>query len=677
MSELYWQWIFGGVLVLIYAVKRFNTPPSNRLSTTTERYYFSLLLYLLALWLLFLLVGGALTNSPMLAKIFFGVEIKEAAEKLSGPLYSALLLTTLLPNTRLSKFDQWLRESSWDIGNIPSAARHLGSQLRRSSFSVPVVFRGAVKERLAGFDDQDIVFEPNGSEQYKWTRITALTVIIKDWREQDVPKRDHKYGTEQNWTEVQIDEWQDYDKITLKLAEDYSKIQKDFYSLRPKAHAYFAMAREHGADNSAVMEYASSIMAMVDDLHRAATHFIARGVLRLGDTDRDRLERLRQLGFVDVVSIQKPGLSADQIVGVGLGIFLILMSCLVGAKYIYSILKITPAPAGESTIGRATFIATMVGVIYGFAVVAAIYPKTLWRSFNRRRRRTRPLLANLASGFFAVILAGVVSLTFRFLYCGDFVEAVRSFYWDKPWFILCFVAGFSIAFLADNWVTEGCGTKGKPPPWFPWLESLLLAGILVLVAFTVVHPWLEHIKSAVSRPEWMGGEGPPEWFEVPRLWVLLVSCGLMGGLLGHVPHWYRMSLERGAEDAETRQDSEIADNDFARIPIKIDAQMGNGIDELVSVTIENVPDAAVLTAGTEPQGAPEEIPIKDGAGTVAPHQVTSLALVLSTSSLEGLALRILKKVRHSDPNTGNILEKTLSPVNLKLESGIFTEVQDR
>ena len=158
MSDLYWQWIFGGVLVLIYAVKRFNTPPSNRLSTTTERYYFSLLLYLLALWLLFLLVGGTLANSPELVKIFFGVDMNETAEKLSGPLYSALLMTTLLPNTRLSKFDQWLREASWDIGNIPIAARRLGSQLRRSRLSVPVVFRDAVKERLAGFDEDATLF---------------------------------------------------------------------------------------------------------------------------------------------------------------------------------------------------------------------------------------------------------------------------------------------------------------------------------------------------------------------------------------------------------------------------------------------------------------------------------------------------------------------------------------
>jgi hypothetical protein len=678
MSELYWQWIFGGVLVLIYAVKRFNTPPSNRLSTTTERYYFSLLLYLLALWLLFLLVGGTLANSPELVKIFFGVDINETAEKLSGPLYSALLMTTLLPNTRLSKFDQWLREASWDIGNIPIAARRLGSQLRRSRLSVPVVFQDAVKERLAGFDEDDIVFEPNGSEQHKWTRITALTVIIKDWKEQDIPKRDCQFSPKQNWTEDQIEEWQNYDKIPLKLVEDYSKIQKDFNWLRPKAHAYFTMVREYGADNAAVQEYASGIMEMVHDLHRAATHFIARGVLRLGDTDTDRVERLEHLGFVNVSSIQKPGLSADQIVGVGLGTFLILMSCLVGAKYISSLVKIPQIHDGINTIGRITFTASMVGVIYGFAVAAAIYPKTLWRSFDRRRRHSRPLLAYLASGFFAVILAGMVALTFRFLYCGDFVEAVRSFYWDKPWYVLCFVTGFTISCLADNWVTEDSRINHKLRRLLrrllPWLESLSFAGILVLVVGAVVHPWLEQIGNPSSNPQWVGANGPPDWFHVPPRPVLLVTCGLIGALLGHVPYWYRKSLRKGAEDAENKPDWEIAGDDFARIPIRIDTQMGKGAGELASVTIENIPHGAVLTAGTEAHGSPEEVPIKDGAGIVVPNQITSLALTLASNSLDDLALRMLKKIRYSYPDTGNVAEKVLAPVYLKLERGVFAEV---
>lgn len=130
------------------------------------------------------------------------------------------------------------------------------------------------------------------------------------------------------------------------------------------------------------------------------------------------------------------------------------------------------------------------------------------------------------------------------------------------------------------------------------------------------------------------------------------------------------------QDGENKLDWETLGDDFARIPIRIDSQMGKGAGELASVTIENIPHGAVLTAGTEAHGSPEEVPIKDGAGIVVPNQITSLALTLASNSLDDLALRMLKKIEYSYPSTGYVVEKALAPVYLKLERGVFTEVRE-
>src|SRR5438552_15934028 len=92
--------IVGAAFVLIYASQRFNTPSTNRSSTTAGRYYLGVLLYCLV----GLIFYGIMVHAPYLV-IFFAqghpVDVPSAAKELSSPLVVALLLTVALAKVPL------------------------------------------------------------------------------------------------------------------------------------------------------------------------------------------------------------------------------------------------------------------------------------------------------------------------------------------------------------------------------------------------------------------------------------------------------------------------------------------------------------------------------------------------------------------------------------------------
>src|SRR5712691_427146 len=103
--------ILGGAFVLVFAFRRFNTPRTNRCSTTAARYYTSVTFYcLFALAVYSLLVGF-----PKLLDHVLDVSktaMPDWAHHLSSPLLVALLLTVLLPALPIvSGIDEWVRTS--------------------------------------------------------------------------------------------------------------------------------------------------------------------------------------------------------------------------------------------------------------------------------------------------------------------------------------------------------------------------------------------------------------------------------------------------------------------------------------------------------------------------------------------------------------------------------------
>lgn len=539
MSEQFIQWSIGAVLVMTYAVARFNTPRSNRFSTTRARYYLSLGLYLAAVLLVFSVLGVVL-EIPAYAELFqqSGIVGADTALALPGPLLSALLMTTLVGGTRLGKLDHWMRERACVIGNIPSAARQLAAQLRGEALEVPMLFRDAMRDQLTPLTDEDIRWLPDGSVQHLWTRITALYTIASDWQNQSIPK----IGCAgEAWSEQERRRWARYEQVGRVLATDFDHIGGAYVQVRKKVISCFALSHAYQREDPAVSECFRHVHEALIPLHEDLSLYIARGVLLQERTQHERLLRLRGLGFRNLSSIVTPRLSANDLVGVGVALFLIVVMTMLITRYLSGLGGAEDMARGDEP-HRVTilFKGMMIAVIYTMAIVAGTVPRTIVPWF-RREGRARPWLGYMASGFAAMVMALCISILFRSLYLGDVASALEAAQFKYPWLYMSFATAFGVAFLADDNVIYREGSRLGLRTRLG--EGAVLALVLALVFFSLVHPELTRLYHEAAA---YGARA--DWLRLPGREPVLAACAAIGFVIGfYVPHSCRMRPSTGTD----------------------------------------------------------------------------------------------------------------------------------
>ena len=302
------EWLIGLVLILIFAQSRFNTPKSNRSSTTLYRYYFAFLCYFLSLCLLYLLLGGGISVSPALINLLTK-SAEEATERIanlpSGPLLSALFLTTFLPNFPvLSKIDAWLRGTFQDIGRIPKEARELSGNMRRSTFFVPERQRDEVRRYLADFPETDIHFRPDKGPRSEWTQVTSMMLEVRSWSDK-----------------------RKYSGFLESFKTDYRRIEATYEKMRVKALKCFRWMSDYDDLEDAPFHLLKECQKDFQDqmvvLKKDLSNFIARGVLTCEITGKERRAKLEEMGFYDIADDRSP-LTAHQVVEIGCIVFLLM-----------------------------------------------------------------------------------------------------------------------------------------------------------------------------------------------------------------------------------------------------------------------------------------------------------------------------------------------------------------
>ena len=126
-----------GLVVALYASRRYNTPETNRFSTTRALFLFTGAGYVAASLTLFFLLSEIVLKPGVLT--FLGLEdAQKYLTKFSAPpVIAAVLLTTLLPNVGVvSTADAWLLQRFQAWGRIPLGVRILAD----SSPSLPLLF---------------------------------------------------------------------------------------------------------------------------------------------------------------------------------------------------------------------------------------------------------------------------------------------------------------------------------------------------------------------------------------------------------------------------------------------------------------------------------------------------------------------------------------------------------
>jgi hypothetical protein len=486
------EWLIGLVLIVIFAQSRFNTPKSNRSSTTVYRYYFAFFCYCLSLCLLYLLLGGGISASPVLYDLLTkGAEggAENNALLAGGPLLSALILTSLLPNFPvLSKIDDWLRVTFQDIGHIPKEARELSGNMRRSNFAVPERQRDEIRRYLADFPETDIRFRPDNSTQSEWTQVTSLWLEVRSWADK-----------------------KKYSGFLESFKSDYRQIETGYEKLCVKALKCFRWMSDYDDPEETTFHLLKECQKDFQDqlivLKKDLSNYIARGVLTCEITGKERRAKLAEIGFYDIADDHSP-LNAHQVVTIGFIVFLFMF---------FGNLFFRGTPL---VISRTILISMMVATIYGLSILLAIYLKVVWPFADIRRVGQRPVASYVVSGLLAVVLAFFISLTFKFVWFCDFMKALEEIKVKYPWFLMSFTVAATLSYLCDN------GVLSKKPlsPWLRWLESIACGGVLMVASYVALS-WLSQIQGLPTD-------------RIPLVKVF-ISCGI-GMAVGYfVPHWYR------------------------------------------------------------------------------------------------------------------------------------------
>ncbi len=533
------EWVWGTLLVGLYAYHRFNTPRRNRYSTTFRRFVRSAFFYIFAVELMYFVLVALLRITAVGDDAIFTMLDFDGPENddgsLSAVLLAALMLTTALPSIgKLSKIDEQLREFSWRVGHIPGMAYQLARRMRQARYETPEEFGAPLRRELGlGFPEHAIRPSPDGSLEHLWTTTSSLIVVIKDWKNQDIIDK-------KSWSDRDQKFWSDLVSVNERLKDDYEYLIMTFDRLKERAAACFTATERAGAGDIAAQEYRNDFRELVVRLHRDVSLYCARGLLICGDRGDKRRSLSARMGFRSVL-VAIPERSPIHHLA---ATFLLLITMFSISFAVFDLFYF--GSSDSSGVGRIITIVPLISMIYMVGICVALFPKGLNDTGTNRHEggfHGRPVGTYILSGLSAVGASVIITFIYRSIReSGDFRIAFEAFFWTYPWLLTTFIFTIVVALLADNYRMR------MAPRWFPLLEGVVLAVVLVVVN-TLVHSLLE-FQRGIGVADWMTLDGAPASVgPTPPLERLIPISFVLGLLVGGlVPHYYRKWIAVSAHD---------------------------------------------------------------------------------------------------------------------------------
>ena len=495
--------LLGGVLVLFYAGQRFNTPTTNRSSTTAVRYFVSLFFY-------FIVVIGVYAILVYFPHLFgFMLQTNAAAvpawtKGISLPLLIALLLTVLLPKMPfLHMIDQWICRQLQDMAAIPWEVLRLSAELRKDTLHITAEEQVVIRDQLLsdGFQREDIVFEERDSPKSLWIQLTALLQKVQDW------ESDRRMAA-----------------YVAASGGELEKLRRRHQALFSKAKTCFYLMNEHaeggatGKTHEAVFRYREDFVERVEQLRHDSFDFIARGVLRAELTDGAREVRLNALGFS--IDWPDPPFTLNQVM------LLFVVLCVV----VLSGFVLFAETARGLPFGLILTRSIMISVIYSVAVACAVVPKTRWNIARTQAGDVRPIAFYVLAGLMAVAITQVTSFGFNSALTGVTCAWERS-QLSYPWALISFCTALTTGIMVDN------PRFAVMSPWQQRCGEGLLQGGGMFGAAYITYAWLVQRFYAV-QPLCNAK------YQVPPMKTMMIMAGLVGFVLGFfIPSWYRRHQE--------------------------------------------------------------------------------------------------------------------------------------
>ncbi len=493
--------VMGGLLVLLAASDRFNTPLTNRSSTTAIRYHSAATAYYVIALSAYLLIVTSAQPLSVLSRFVQGIGGGPGGP--SPALIAAFALGALLPRTPgVCDIDNWLRRRLQAMAAIPQEVRRLAAEIRRARFDPPADLQEHTRlfvEEL-GMDRSQLDFGGRSPARVAWTKLSVLRVVLDQWEE------DRRFAA-----------------FMSAFRSDVEDIKARYGRLVPKAKTALYVAGEglhsdgvgDARHTQAALAYLTDFQDQAGECAHALLAFMSRALLQCDLTHKARVGHLRSIGF-GVRSMDKR-FALDELLMVGLAAWVIVLFGFICVPGIVASVSI------DEILARTL----MIAVIYSVGVACAIYERE-HRPNEMPRARVRPVARYLAVALVASACGLMISLWFHVAIFTSFSKGLERLMIVYPWFVLTFLITFMTAVCLDN--AAPAGGRGR----LRAIEGSSMA-LVMLLAACGVRAWLG------QRATSAGAAG----YRVPPLaGVMMISAGI-GLFVGwFVPTWYREAPRR-------------------------------------------------------------------------------------------------------------------------------------
>lgn len=474
-----------GLAVAFFAARRYDTPETNRLSTTQSLFLLSGAGYVIASLAMFSILSEIVLKPGILSFLGLDDAQKVVAKFSTPPVLAAVILTTLLPNVAvLSAGDAWLlrRFQSW--GRIPQGVRNLADSMTQSALVVDLPDLQAWMTSEGDVPNELVARVSAASTE---TSRGSLTQVLRLFQQLE-----------------KLEALPAYKKSFRMRQNAWQTMREDFRVFTAQSQAFFVLfdrlTQVDGAGADALNQARNRYSDICQKLYGQLAEFLAQSLLISEGTELRIEYQLQSLGFYIQESTSPP-------LPVGPFVFM-------GVAMIVAILAITAVirPPNSGPLPLAIS-ALLIGATKTIGVLAAGLPKLRWAWFRPGADGELPYLGWLASAAAAAIVALVFE---RLALIVAYHAAAAAFDFEKypltPLAPTTFAIGVAVAMLCDvdlhigqGWirrVTEGllCGaamvtslviclystipslTAGQTSAWFPYAFSFVIGFVSGFIA---------------------------------------------------------------------------------------------------------------------------------------------------------------------------------------------------
>jgi hypothetical protein len=437
-------------LVILYAAGRFNTPPSNRSSTSQPLYWRNRIGYVASALLLFMALSLLLQSGQW--RELLGLTGKAS---LSAPLIATLAMTTLIPSVPyVKRVDEWLLSLFLGWAEIPAEVKRRAAAMTPESF---VVTKAEVAELRDAYDELADHLRDRGNtglalSQYHLTRVVKLYDRLR------------KLAGERR-----------YGRFFTEFATEYATLDRQMLNFLRRAEARLtigarlrAVEQERGYEEL-VQERREVFAQGCRDMFQELALFLARAVLRSEPSENEVAVRLRRIGFPAAEPGNAPRFPIDSLTVLAVGAFVYLT--------LSSVWFANLAPQVQPHGGPA--ITAKIALIRLATVGLTVWLMQHCAFFRRAPGDPPRYFGYLVNGLAASAAATGICLIFEAGH-QDILGRVQANDNLTPIF-LSGVLSSAVAFCCDDW------PENSPPPfWLRWAEAtgcavVMAGGLMMLV----------------------------------------------------------------------------------------------------------------------------------------------------------------------------------------------------